>query len=61
MVDIFSALLGLIAICALTGAAAKLMLRQPKVWEHEDWFSSEIEGTPNCEEIRKENPHIWMD
>ncbi len=61
MVDIFSLLLGLVTICVLISAAAKIMLREPKVWEHEDWFSIEIEGTSDYKAIRKENPHIWMD
>lgn len=61
MVNILSLLLGVITICALISAAAKLMLGQPKVWEREPWFSTEIEGTPGYEEIRQENPHIWLD
>ena len=61
MVDIFTLLLGIVSIGVLAGAVTKTMLRPPKVWDEEDWMSVEIEEGNDFEEIRKNNPHIWMD
>lgn len=61
MVDIFTLLLGIILICSLAGAAAKIMLRPPKVWDEEDWIPFEIEDGSDYEETGKNKPHIWMD
>lgn len=59
MVDIFTLLLAILSICALAGAAAKIMLRPPKVWD-EEWIPMEIEEGVD-EENPKNKPHIWMD
>jgi hypothetical protein len=61
MVDIFTLLLGIVSICVLAGAVTKIMLRPPKVWDEEDWMSVEIEEGNDYKELRKNNPHIWMD
>ncbi len=61
MIDIFSAVIGLGSICALTGAILKILLSPPKNWEYENWELEEIEGITDYDELRKENPHIWMD
>ncbi len=61
MVDIFTALLGIVSVCALFGAVTKIILRPPKVWEEEDWMCEELEDFSDYNEIRKGNPHIWME
>ena len=61
MVDIFTLLLAILSICALAGAAAKIMLTPPKVWDEEDWIPFEIEEESDYEETEKNKPHIWMD
>jgi hypothetical protein len=61
MVDIFTLLLGIILICSLAGAAAKIMLAPPKVWDEEDWMPFELEDANDYEETGKNKPHIWMD
>ncbi len=61
MVDIFTALLGIVSVCALFGAVTKIILRPPKVWEEEDWMCEELEDHFDYNEIRKGNPHIWME
>ncbi len=62
MVDIFTALLGIVSVCALFGAVTKIILRPPKVWEEEeDWMCEELEDHSDYNEIRKVNPHIWME
>lgn len=61
MVDIFTLFLAILLICALAGAATKIMLRPPKVWD-EEWIPMEIEEGDNYdEETEKNKPHIWMD
>lgn len=60
MVDIFTLLLAILSICALAGAATKIMLTPPKVWDEEDWIPLEIEEGDD-DEIWKNKPHIWMD
>lgn len=59
VVDIFALLLAILSICALAGAVTKTMLRQPKVWDEEDWIPLEIEE--GDDETWKNKPHIWMD
>jgi hypothetical protein len=59
--DIFTALLGIVSMCALFGAITKIILRPPKVWDEEDWIDEEIEELSDFNEIRKGNPHIWME
>jgi hypothetical protein len=59
VVDVFTALLGIISVCALAGAVLKILTQQPKVWD-EDWFPEELETFENYDELRKDNPHIWM-
>jgi hypothetical protein len=62
MIDIFTLLLGLVSIGVLAGAAAKVFLSPPKVWEDdEEWMSVEIEEDSDYEEIRKNKAHIWID
>ncbi len=61
VVDIFTALLGVISVFALFGAVAKVIFCPTKVWYEEDWTNEEIEGFSDYNEIRKANPHIWMD
>jgi hypothetical protein len=60
VVNIFVALLGVVSVSALAAAFIKIMLSPPKIWV-EDLKSEEIEEIPNYEEIRKGNPHIWID
>jgi hypothetical protein len=59
--DIFTVLLGIISVCALFGAVTRVILRPTKVWNTEDWTYGEIEELSKYKEIRKDNPHIWMD
>ncbi len=63
MVDIFSLLLGVIAVFVVVGAITKTILAQPKVWDPDDWAPEELEGLEenNYDEMRKENSHIWID
>lgn len=61
MIDIFTALLGIIAVSALLGTTVKILLRQPKVWDEYDDDYEEIDGTVNYKELREQNPHIWID
>jgi hypothetical protein len=61
VVDIFTLLLAILSICALAGAAAKIMLTPPKVWDEQDWIPLEVEEWDDEDETRKNKPHIWMD
>jgi len=61
VVDIFTALLGIVSVCALFGAVTKIILRPPKVWDEEDWMCKELEDLSDYNEIRKVSPHIWME
>ena len=61
MVDIFTALLGIISICALGGAVFKVLSTPPKIWDDEDCQFEEIESSVDYKELRGERPHIWMD
>jgi hypothetical protein len=60
MVNIFSLLLGVIAVFVVVGAITKTMRAPPKVWDPDDWAPEELEEN-NYDEMRKENPHIWID
>ncbi len=60
MVDIFSLLLGTVAVFVVVGAITNTVLAQPKVWDPDDWTSEELEEN-NYDEMRKENLHIWID
>ncbi len=63
MVDIFSLLLGTVAVFVVVGAITKTVLAQPKVGDPDDWAPEELEGLEenNYDEMRKENSHIWID
>lgn len=60
VVDIFTALLGITSVFILVRAVTKIIIRQPKVWD-ENWTYEEIEELSDYNEIRKHNPHIWME
>ena len=60
MVDIFSLLLGTVAVFVVVGAITKTVLAQPKVWDPDDWAPEELEENNDYDEMRKENPHIWI-
>jgi len=61
VVDIFTALLGIVSICALAGVITKIMLNPPKVWDEDNSIPGAIEELSDYNKIRKGNPHIWMD
>ena len=64
VINIFTALLGIISFCALAGTAiSRILFRSPKVWneENEEWLSEQTDEYANYEELRKEKPHIWID
>ena len=62
MVDIFTALIGVGSVCALTGAVIKIFLRPPKQWdEGDDGAPGDTEAIIDYHELRMKNPHIWMD
>ncbi len=61
MVDIFSLLLGTVAVFVVVGAITKTILAQPKVWDPDDWAPEELEENNDYDEMRKENSHIWID
>lgn len=61
MVDIFTVLLGVVSLCVLAGAISRIVFRQPKVWDEDDYFREEIEAGINYDKLRKENPHIWIE
>jgi len=60
VVDIFSLLLGTVAVFVVVGAITKTLLAPPKVWIEDDWVPEELEEN-NYDEMRKENLHIWID
>jgi len=59
--DIFSTLLGIGAVCALLGTITKMFLAPPNVWDDDNFEFEEIEASVNYNELRKQNPHIWID
>ncbi len=63
VVDIFSLLLGTVAVFVVAGAITNTVLAQPKVGDIDDWVPEELEGLEenNYDEMRKENSHIWID
>jgi hypothetical protein len=66
MFDIFTALLGIISISVLAGTICKVLLSSPKVWDEmicdeENQMLEQKEVLENYDELRKGNPHIWMD
>ncbi len=61
MVDIFSLLLGIVAIVVVVGAITKTIIAPPKVWDPDDWAPEELEENNDYDKMRKENVHIWID
>jgi hypothetical protein len=61
VVDIFTALLGIISICALVRTITKILLSPPKAWDQDNWIPEEIDEYSDYKKIRKRNPHIWID
>jgi hypothetical protein len=61
VLNIFSTLLGVGIICALLGTITRMLLAPPKVWDDDDFEFEEIEASVNYNELRKQNPHIWID
>jgi hypothetical protein len=61
VIDIFSALLGIASIFVMFRAVTKVIIRPPKVWDEEEvWTNDEMEELSDYNEIRKQNPHIWI-
>ena len=61
VIDIFSALIGIASLCVMFRAVTKVFLRPRKVWDQENWIHEEIEEMSDYNEIRKQNPHIWIE
>ena len=61
MVDIFTILLGIVSLGVLTAAISKVLFKPPKVWDEDEYFPEEIETGENYAELRKENPHLWLE
>lgn len=59
--DIFTTLLGIGVVCALLGTITRMLLTTPKVWDEDDYEFEEMETSVCYKELRKQNPHIWMD
>jgi hypothetical protein len=59
--DIFTAIISIGSLCALLGTICKTLLAPPKVWDEIDCSMEELESAPDYDELRKENPHIWID
>ncbi len=57
MLNIFTALIGVGAICAI----ARMLIKPRKVWDEYDWAVEEMEVPVDYNELRKQKPHIWMD
>jgi len=60
VIDIFSLLLGIIAVFVVVGAITKTMSAPPKVWDPSEWILEEMEESNDYDEMRKENSHIWI-
>jgi hypothetical protein len=58
MIDIFSLLLGTVAVFVVGVTITKTVFAPPKVWDPHEWMLEEIEEGKDYDEIRKENPHI---
>ena len=61
VLNIFTTVLGVGIVCALLGTITKMFLAPPKVWDDNDFEFEEIEASVNYNELRKQNPHIWID
>ncbi len=61
MSNIFTAVLGVGVVCALLRTITRMLLSPPKVWDDDDFVFEEIEASVNYNELRKQNPHIWID
>jgi hypothetical protein len=61
VVDIFTVLLGAVSLFVLSGAVSRILFKRPKVWGEDEYFPEEIETGENYNELRKENPHIWIE
>ena len=61
MFDIFTALIGVVSICALLGSITRILLTPPKDWGEDGCAPEEIEASPDYNELRKQKPHIWID
>lgn len=61
MVDVFTALLSIISICALGGGILKVVSASPRIWDDEDCQFEEIESSVDYKKLRDERRHIWMD
>lgn len=67
MIDIFSLLLSIIVFFGVVGVIRKTILAPPKVWIEDNWMLPEDPKElkelkdSNYDEMRKENPHIWID
>jgi len=61
VVDIFSLLLGTVAVFVVVGTITNTVLAQPKVGDPDNWAPEELEENNDYDEMRKENPHIWID
>jgi hypothetical protein len=59
--DVFTALLAIGSTCALLGTVCKVLLAPPKVWDEDKFSMEELEAAPDYNELRKKNPHIWID
>jgi hypothetical protein len=59
--NIFTAVLGVGVVCALLRTITRMLLSPPKVWDDDDFVFEEIEASVNYNELRKQNPHIWID
>jgi hypothetical protein len=61
VIDIFTALLGIASLCVMFRAVTKVILHPPKVWDEEEvWTNDEMEELSDYNEVRKQNPHIWI-
>ena len=61
VVNIFTALMGIVSICALASVITRIVLSPKKVWDEESWMLQELEAPENYDQLRKGKPHIWMD
>ena len=60
VIDIYTALFGIASMCVMFRGLANILFRPPKIWD-EDWAHEEIEEPADSNEIRKQNPHIWIE
>lgn len=57
VIDIFTALFGIASMYVMFRGLANILFRPPKIWD-EDWAHEE---PADYNEIRKQNPHIWIE